>query len=48
MKFSIYDKKDTLKYILVGVAILIAVSFYALSSRLVYVLEEEEKSKVEL
>ena len=48
MKFSVYDKKDTLKYILVTVAIVIAVSFYALSSRLVSVLEEEEKSKVEL
>ena len=48
MKFSIYDKKDTLKYILVTVAIVIAVSFYALSNRLVSVLEEEEKSKVEL
>ena len=48
MKFSVYDKKDTLKYILVTVAIVIAVSFYALSNRLVSVLEEEEKSKVEL
>lgn len=48
MKFSVYDKKDTLKYILVGVAIVIAVSFYALSSKLVSVLEDEEKAKVEL
>lgn len=48
MKFSVYDKKDTLKYILVTVAIVIAVSFYALSNRLVSVLEREEKSKVEL
>lgn len=48
MKFSIYDKKDTLKYILVAVAIVIAVVFYALSSKLVSVLEEEEKAKVEL
>ncbi len=48
MKFSVYDKKDTLKYILVTVAIVIAVSFYALSNKLVSVLEEEEKSKVEL
>ena len=48
MKFSIYDKKETLKYILVGVAIVIAVSFYALSSKLVSVLEDEEKAKVEL
>ena len=48
MKFSIYDKKDTLKYILVTVAIVIAVSFYALSSKLVSVLEDEEKAKVEL
>lgn len=48
MRFSVYDKKDTLKYILVGVAIIIAVSFYALSSKLVSVLEDEEKAKVEL
>ncbi len=48
MKSVIYDKKETLKYILVGVAIVIAVSFYALSSKLVSVLEEEEKAKVEL
>lgn len=48
MKFSVYDKKDTLKYILVTVAIVIAVSFYALSSKLVSVLEDEEKAKVEL
>lgn len=48
MKFSLYDKKDTLKYILVGVAIIIAVSFYALSSKLVSVLQEEEKARVEL
>ena len=48
MKFSVYDKKDTLKYILVGVAIVIAVSFYALSSKLVSVLEDEEEAKVEL
>lgn len=48
MKSVIYDKKETLKYILVGVAIVIAVSFYALSSKLVSVLEDEEKAKVEL
>lgn len=48
MKSTIYDKKDTLKYILVAVAIVIALSFYALSNRLVSVLEEEEKAKVEL
>ena len=48
MKFSLYDKKDTLKYILVGVAIIIAVSFYALSSKLVSVLQEEEKARVQL
>ena len=48
MKFSIYDKKDTLKYILVVVAVVIAVGFYALSSKLISLLEEEEKAKVEL
>ena len=48
MKSVIYDKKETLKYILVGLAIVIAVSFYALSSKLVSVLEDEEKAKVEL
>lgn len=48
MKSSIYDKKETLKYIFVAVAIVIIVGFYALSSKLVSVLEEEEKSKVEL
>lgn len=48
MKSVIYDKKDTLKYILVAVAIVIAVTFYALSNKLVSVLEEEEKAKVEL
>ena len=42
MKFSIYDKKDTLKYVLVAVAIVIAVCFYALSTILVSVLEVEE------
>ena len=48
MKFSVYDKKDTLKYILVVVAVVIAVGFYALSSKLISLLEEEEKAKVEL
>ena len=48
MKSVIYDKKDTLKYILVAVAVFIAVVFYGLSNRLVSVLQEEEKSKVEL
>ena len=48
MKFSIYDKKDTLKYVLVAVAIIIAVTFYALSTKLVSVLEEKEQAKMEL
>lgn len=48
MKFSVYDKKDTLKYILMVVAVVIAVGFYALSSKLISLLEEEEKAKVEL
>lgn len=48
MKSVIYDKKDTLKYILVAVAVIIAVTFYALTNRLVSVLQEEEKAKVEL
>ena len=48
MKSVIYDKKDALKYILVAIAIVIAVSFYALSTKLVSVLQEEEKAKVEL
>ena len=48
MKFSIYDKKDTLKYVLVAVAIVIAVSFYGLSTKLVSVLGNEEQAKMEL
>ena len=48
MKFSIYDKKDSLKYVLVAVAIIIAVTFYALSTKLVSVLEEKEQAKMEL
>ena len=48
MKSAIYDRKDTLKYILVAVAVVIAVSFYALSTKLVSVLQQEEKAKVEL
>ena len=48
MKSLIYDKKDTLKYVLVVVAFVIAVGFYILSTRLVSILEEEEKAKVEL
>ena len=48
MKFSIYDKKDSLKYVLVAVAIIIAVCFYGLSTKLVSVLEEEEQAKMEL
>ena len=48
MKFSIYDKKDTLKYVLVVVAIIIAVSFYGLSTKLVSVLGNEEQAKMEL
>lgn len=48
MKFSVYDKKETLKYILVFIAIIIVVVFYALSQRLTSVIEAEEKYKVEL
>lgn len=48
MKFSIYDKKDTLKYVLVAVAVVIAVVFYGLSTKLVSVLEDEEQAKMEL
>lgn len=48
MKSTIYDKKEVLKYILIAVAIAIVIGFYALSNKLVSVLEEEEKSKVEL
>ncbi len=48
MKFSIYDKKDTLKYILIFVAIVIVVVFYTLSKRLASVIEAEERYKVEL
>lgn len=48
MKFSIYDKKDTLKYVLVAIAVVIAVVFYGLSTKLVSVLEDEEQAKMEL
>ena len=48
MKFSVYDKKETLKYILVFIAIIIVMVFYALSQRLTSVIEAEEKYKVEL
>lgn len=48
MKSTIYDKKEVLKYILIAIAIAIVIGFYALSNKLVSVLEEEEKSKVEL
>ena len=48
MKFSLYDRKDTLKYVLIVVAVVIAVTFYGLSYRLVSVLEQEEKAKLEL
>lgn len=48
MKFSVYDKKETLKYILVSVAIIIVVIFYGLSYKMATILEKEEKAKVEL
>lgn len=48
MKFSIYDKKETLKYVLVAIAVVIAVVFYGLSTKLVSVLEDEEQAKMEL
>jgi anti-sigma regulatory factor (Ser/Thr protein kinase) len=48
MKFSVYDKKETLKYILISVAIIIVVIFYGLSYKMATILEKEEKAKVEL
>lgn len=45
---NVYDKKDTLKYILLAVAVIIVMAFYYFAQKLSSHIDAEERSKVEL